>query len=628
MSCLSDTSSPGEPERGQTETIGLILVFGMVLAGAALIVTFGAVAIEDTQGTLSETRAQKAMTQFDSKSALVALGNSQTQSIIVPLRGMENLEVKPGAGTMTIEVNKIGGPTQHNETWSLGAFVFESGEMNIAYQGGGVWRKRGTTNESVMVSPPEFHFRNGTLTLPVITIDGPDSVTERVSVSHKITDSWYPDQSASPPRANPLDNHKVELTVQSEYYKGWGRYFEERTDGEVTYNHSNNEVTIELLTPIGSAKLNAATASLAANGSFKLLGRADTFCGNDAYVNSYNGSNTPDDYCDQAPGNEGPPMDRQPGIEGDVIYGKDVDIDVGTGTSNLYGDLTGGQDVIVSGSSGSGQPDVWGNITYGNNCIVNPGGLCSNRVIKPGATASPGTGIPTAPRINGYVNAMVDDIESDNDNLDPGIPISGAANGSISWSGGTATLEEGRYHLERLSIPGGGSGNTLFLEPNGGEISIAIEDDIHVERRGTIKVQGNGTVKIFIEGEEGSEYDGWDMNLEKQSAITNDGDDAPQFRVIGKDDLQAQIGGGQGGPQKAKYVGVIYAPPDPTGSGLVKIDGGVIYGGVLTGTTTLNKGSVHYDEALKDKQLLDPGAKVIKITYLHVSTNRIDINSG
>lgn len=608
-----------EGSRGQSETIGLILVFGMVLAGGILIVTFGSAAIEQTQSGLSEQRAQKAMTQFDSKSALVALGNADTQAIEFPQRGGENLQVKPGAGEMTVKIEELSTGNVVTEDWTLGELRFKSGDTTIAYQGGGVWRKGGESRESVMISPPEFHFRNGTLTLPIITVDGATSVGERVSVAESTTDTWFPESSATPPRLNPLDDHVVTIIVQSQYYTGWGQYFEERTDGEVTYDHPNNKVILELITPIGAAKVNAATASLSASGSFQLQGRALTGCGNDAYVNSYNSSGTPDDYCTQAPGSEGPPGDRQPGIEGDVIYGQDIDIDVGTGTSDLYGDLKSGRDVIVSSSAGGGQPDVWGNITFNEDCRPNLV-ECTARVLKPGASAGPGTGVRTASAINGHLERTVDEIDSENDN-----GLTGSISGnSIVWSGGTASLGEGRYYLQRLQIP---SGNTLNLDPAGGAITIAVEDDIDIEESGTIEVVGDGVVKIYVQGEDApSEYDGWDMHLRKDSTVTNPGDDATQLRVYGKDDFEAKIGIGSGRANLAKFVGVIYAPPGSTGTGQVMIYGGEVFGGVLTGTTTIDKGSIHYDEALAQKQIISRGAKVIKITYLHISENQVRIS--
>jgi hypothetical protein len=97
----------------------VILIFGLVLTGA-VVVTLGSTAIDDTQDQVSEDRAEKAMTRFDSKAALVALGNSDTQEV------------------------DFGTDRQSN---------YGVNDDTIAYQGGGVW-KRIEANESRMVSPP------------------------------------------------------------------------------------------------------------------------------------------------------------------------------------------------------------------------------------------------------------------------------------------------------------------------------------------------------------------------------------------------------------------------------------------------------------------------------------------
>jgi len=78
----------------------------------------------------------------------------------------------------------------------------------------------------------------------------------------------------------------------------------------------------------------------------------------------------------------------------------------------------------------------------------------------------------------------------------------------------------------------------------------------------------------------------------------------------------------------AKYVGVLYAPPGQTGNGEIVLNGAEVFGGMLTGTTTIPngaKGSIHYDEALLGKQVIPPNANQVKVTYLHVTVNQIAV---
>ncbi|MEF8979193.1 MAG: hypothetical protein V5A39_10015, partial [Haloarculaceae archaeon] len=92
--------SRGQGSRGQSELIGVILVFGLMIVGAVVVVALGASAVGDSQDRLSEQRAEKAMTQFDSKAALVALGSSDVQQVSFGTDRASNFEVQDGEGWM------------------------------------------------------------------------------------------------------------------------------------------------------------------------------------------------------------------------------------------------------------------------------------------------------------------------------------------------------------------------------------------------------------------------------------------------------------------------------------------------------------------------------------------------
>ncbi|MFP4632974.1 MAG: hypothetical protein ACLFMT_06030, partial [Halobacteriales archaeon] len=102
------------------------------------------------------------------------------------------------------------------------------------------------SNESVMISSPEFHYEGQTLTLPVF------NVTSDLSVSGSSSDLRV--GSSSEPRRvfeeNPVVGGAIEVQVESDYYEAWGDYFDERTQSrDVTYDHSNERVSVDLVVP-------------------------------------------------------------------------------------------------------------------------------------------------------------------------------------------------------------------------------------------------------------------------------------------------------------------------------------------------------------------------------------------
>jgi len=254
----TDRLGTGRGVRGQSSTLGIVILFGIVVGGAGLIVATGGTAITDTQERSGVERAGQEMTLFDSRAAMVALGNAEGQS----------LQLSEGSYTVTSDVGSInvtainysssGSKLSHtviyNET--LGSMVYEGDRAAIAYQAGGVWRIDEGSDSATMISPPEFHFRRATLTLPVIRMTNDNSAggsTTATIRKNSDTKKVYPDPSRVFNGTNPIDmtnpvrrpNATVRITVRSTYADGWLTYFEERTDG-VTKKVGPETVYVEL----------------------------------------------------------------------------------------------------------------------------------------------------------------------------------------------------------------------------------------------------------------------------------------------------------------------------------------------------------------------------------------------
>ncbi|MEF8782698.1 MAG: hypothetical protein V5A54_06365, partial [Haloarculaceae archaeon] len=409
---------------------------------------------------------------------------------------------------------------------------------------------------------------------------------------------------------NPLDNHLVKVTVQSDYYIGWGRYFEDRTDGEVEYDHSRNIVNLTLVSPISQGKVPAGVTSLAASGSLVLDGASANPCAGPGkkprpYADSYNSSGTSNDYCTQK-------SNGNTKSNGNITYGESIDIDAGSGTSDIEGSLRSGGDVFVSKSKGKGQPDVNGDIYYTDNC--NPSELiCKDRAS--GVVEPINDGLTTASPITWHIDTTVDEIESSNDN--GGAPIS---NKRLDFGpSNTVTLTEGKYFLNRIDFTGGPnpSGDTLNIDTSSGDVTVVVRDYVDVGSN-EISVSGGNTTNIYIAGESTT---GGDMLSINGGDVLVADDNSPNLRVFGQPDFNITVDDGH-------FTGVLYAPPGPSGTGelVLRNDGHVIGGAVIGDTTIETQGSVHYDEALKNERIVSRNAKVLKITYLHVSVNEIRVS--
>jgi flagellin-like protein len=574
--------------RAQSETIGVVLVVAIVISGATLVVVIGATAISDTEDQLADSRAEKGMTQFSSKAGLVALQEADSQQIDFATDRGEQYNVVPDTGWMNITwQNQTTGYSEEVMNMTLGAVVYEGKNRRFAYQGGGVFQETDTGGQ--MISPPEFHFRDGTLTLPAVNVTGDPALGGRATVTRSDVIRKFP--TGVDNSTNPLDNHVVTVTVQSDYYRGWGEYFEERTDGEVEYDHAAETATLLMVTPIELTKITAASSSLSASGSFKLHGDP----AGARYTDSYNSS-------------QGPYDPTTAGKEGDLIYTGDIDLTGGSGNNDIWGDIESGNDVKVG--SGGGQPYINGNISHAQRCLPS-NTECESRITDPDGDRTKIDRVETASSVNWFVNNSISEIE---DNADETNPV---------LSDGQ-DLNKSTYYFDSLVVP---DDNKIKLNTTENDIKIGVRENVKLNNDGSdgaiLNVTGDGIVRVFVGGEGIGSAE--ELDLANHAEIITPDDNATQFRMYGKSDFEAEIGDSAGSGNPAKYVGVIYAPPGQGGTGKVTVLGSELFGGILTGTTILDKGSIHYDEALREKLIIPPDANQVKVTFLHVTINRITV---
>jgi len=225
----------------------MVLVLALVIGGTTAVVVIGSSAINDTRTQLDASSAEKAMTQLDSQASLVALGQSQSQTVKLGSTGANNYTVSDSAGSMSIVFTNAstGNSTTLMET-NMGEIVYDGDAgSRVAYQGGGVWRSHGDGG-SVMISPPEFHYRDETLTLPLVTISNDTSIRGDAVIKAGETTREYPNETLS----NPLRGGSITITIQSDYHEGWDSYLESRTQGTVTHDPANQTVEITLTVPV------------------------------------------------------------------------------------------------------------------------------------------------------------------------------------------------------------------------------------------------------------------------------------------------------------------------------------------------------------------------------------------
>jgi hypothetical protein len=227
------------------------MLIGLVLVAGTVVILAGSYALDDMRVELRGENAEHAMREVDSRLSRVAFSDNDVETLDFGQSDGET-EIR-STSHMNVTVN---GSSQCAATIEMGSIVREVEDgREVAYEGGGVWRKSG--NGSTMVSPPDFQYRNGTINFPLVSVDnsvsgGGDTfradknVTASRKRSRQITKNLTEPASVCQPASN------ITITVRSEYYLAWGNYFNDVTDEPVSYDHGNRTATV-LLSKIGPA---------------------------------------------------------------------------------------------------------------------------------------------------------------------------------------------------------------------------------------------------------------------------------------------------------------------------------------------------------------------------------------
>ena len=576
----------GDAARAQSTVVAVVLLIGLTVTGATAVLVVGSDALSDTQRSANVDSAENALSQIDAKASRVAAGSNNTETLTVADSGDGETRVEPNAGFVNVTMeNETTGEVQQvllNE--SLGRVVYEVDGEQIAFQGGGVWRKTG--DGSRMISRPDVHYRGDdqespTATIPLTLIEGSNSSGNDLTISDNGTGLRFPIRDDDD-RSNPILEGRINMTVQSEYYLAWGDYLEQLTGGVATYDHGENEVSIVLVSPRDRKNVHQ--------------GLFQTGTDTNLVVGAGGGSSTTDSYNSS----EGPYDPSTAGNNGTIATAGNIEV---SSNGEVYGNIEVGGDIHVAASSAY----VAGNISYGRNNDVHKnadvdGWIANNASVN----STPPIRAYVEGRIDRYSNGSTNDNDHENITSDDQIDFGADDH---------ATLPAGKYYVNgSLSL----SDQNLTLDTTGGNVYLAVEDGIHMDGAANITVRGDNTARIFILE---------DFTMNDQATVHVPRDNATRMWVYGTPETDVLFDG-NGNGNSPVFKGVVYAPSTNSGAGSVTVDGHAeIYGGIVGGTTTVSQGSIHFDEALRGVEPLPAEETIPRVTHLHLSVNRVEITA-
>ncbi|MFC7203912.1 hypothetical protein ACFQJC_10320 [Haloferax namakaokahaiae] len=254
---LPSTDTLPKSARGQATVIGYVLLISVVVFSGIGIAYFGSTAISELRGAANTQTAEFAMRESDARLSQVAFSTNDAHTLdYSKIRGVTSVTED---GSMEITIRN----DSHVCTGDLsfGTIQTEANDGDtVAYQAGGVWKM--SKSGAVMLSPPNMQYTNGTFSFQLVNVSGKaDGQINKLQVTKDSAQSKTKTQSFqgvfTDPQCNPPDN--ATITIQSDYYTAWGRFFETHfDDGTVTVNDSEETASILLETAGSSAYINQA----------------------------------------------------------------------------------------------------------------------------------------------------------------------------------------------------------------------------------------------------------------------------------------------------------------------------------------------------------------------------------
>ncbi|MDW7777088.1 MAG: hypothetical protein SCH39_12260 [Methanosarcinales archaeon] len=217
-----------------SEAIGFILTLGVVILASGLVYANGLPILQQSMDTSHFMEMQESFSLLGQNINEVAYERA-------PVR---NTELKIIGGAMSIRHDSL---MQINVNGSINTFELGSVEYFLdhqitAYENGAVWTKY-RNNDTVIVVKPHINYANVT-TIPVIELLGTHTKagegSARIRAQRSDSSTIYFINATG---------HNSTITVQSTFYKGWERYFEDNLGADnIVVDNTNRTVSGNITT--------------------------------------------------------------------------------------------------------------------------------------------------------------------------------------------------------------------------------------------------------------------------------------------------------------------------------------------------------------------------------------------
>ncbi|WP_227134016.1 DUF4097 domain-containing protein [Halorubellus salinus] len=592
-----------ERGRAAAPVVGVVLMLGLVVAGAGLVYATGMDAKASVQDASAADGVETSLQAAGATFASVAHTGSGATELVDLGDSARDVRVEAD-GRLRVQVN---GRTACTAATDLGTVVADTGSgVTVAYQAGAIFRR--SASGTTILQSPALEYRtehvNGhpirTVSFPVPNVTGDVDGREFLASADRAGDTIQDDLCLTDDGAADLEYvREVTITVAgSDHYRAWHRYFEREFGAVADHSVDHGTKTASVTAPLGAGvhpdqftfegvQVYGAIFSTASSGELLLQTQHAT-------VDSYDSRDGPWGGATPTYDSGGTVMTRGSvavqangaTIAGNVYAEGSVSLSESCGSG---GDLCVTEDVYVNNSTASGPVTA-----------LQPSSP-SERAERIGGTRGNGTQLPVVPPMDATIDRTVATASTYNTNdNESAIDVSG-----VQYTASSATVESGVYYLDELTVP---AGTDLTLDTTDGDVVLAIAEDVDIGADATVTVKGDGQVHAFV-GESTTAGDQLFVGEGTTVRVLDGG-----TRTYRSNALVVACKSGCGATfadapssNPTTFTGVLYAPGNAADDGTISLGKRVdVWGALVGGTVTFEQqAEFHFDESLRNQVATD-----------------------
>lgn len=218
-----------------SEMVDYSIILGIIVLATGIIIVAGAPMLENIKESQYTENIRQGFEVMAMNMNKVVFGSAPSQSVELKMYGGA-LSVA-GDNKMSIDLqvwNSSSSATEMEPTYAYKIKKIENSYQDtiISYENTGVWAKY-EDGGSVMISEPRFTYANNVMVIPVALIGGSDSTAGNGLV--RVT------ADAGSKKIYKYENvSMMNVSVTSDYFEAWGRYFNENLQMQIVVEDSSN----------------------------------------------------------------------------------------------------------------------------------------------------------------------------------------------------------------------------------------------------------------------------------------------------------------------------------------------------------------------------------------------------